>query len=109
MTDEQGNTYRLKRILLSPLGIHIDFTAPNPHLGGVSNEPILTGFKVSLMLKDGTVVPMKDANKGFHGSLDTPRGKADYGAMFDQPIPLERIEAVSICGTAAPVYANEAP
>ena len=38
--------------------------------------------------------------------MDDETIKAHYGALFDQPIPLEDVSALIICGTQVPVDAG---
>ena len=110
VTGTQGKTYQIRKIQLSPLGIHMDIIAPND-LTKPGEPPehairLLDDFTVSLQLSDGTVLPVGDANRGGSGSADDETIKAHYGALFDQPIPLEDISALIICGTQVPVDAG---
>lgn len=110
VTGSEGKSYQLRKIQLSPLGVHMDLIAPNdlPKLGEPPEHAmrLLDDFTVSLQLSDGTILPVGDANRGGGGSADDETIKAHYGALFDQPIPLEDISALIICGTQVPVDAG---
>ena len=103
VTGAGGGAYRVKKILLSPLGVHLDLDIANT---GQAEDPdfrILKDFTVSLLLTDGSVQALGNANFGFGGALDAEVLRGDYGAFFDRPIPLEEIAALVICGTEVTV------
>ena len=110
VTGTEGKSYQLRKIQLSPLGVHMDLIAPNdiPKLGDPPEHAmgLLSDFTVSLQLSDGTILPVGNANRGGGGSMDDETIKAHYGALFDQPIPLEDVSALIICGTQVPVDAG---
>lgn len=100
VTDAGGREYQLKKVLLSPIGLHIDMEAPNPFYGGViDNGPLFPDFRVSALLEDGTVVEFEDHNAGGSASDDRRTMDGDWGTMFKVPIPIEDIRALNICGT----------
>lgn len=99
--DSNRLQYEICEILLSPIGIHIDLTAPNPYASGDSSA--LSGFTVSLLLSDGTIAELNDKNRGWSGNVESKAVNADFGAMFEEPIPLEQIRALIICDTTVPV------
>lgn len=110
--DSKGQEFTIHKLYLSPIGLHMDMTAPNwfgwqdPHK---APEPVnhMEGFTVSLRMMDGNILQIKDWNCGFHGSsMDAPTAKADYGAMFDEPIDLSKVAAVHICNQVIPVNTN---
>ena len=103
VTGAGGGAYQVKKILLSPLGIHMDLNLSNT---GQAEDPdfrVLKDFTVSLILSDGSVRGLGNANFGFGGALDAEVLNGDYGAFFDQPIPLDEIAALDICGVQVPV------
>lgn len=108
VTGTEGDEFEIKKLELSPVGLHIDAAAPNPFFGlGPEDDPsapVMPGFRVLVRLADGTEV---DANRnctmGGGGSSDATTIKTTYDSFFDFPIPFEDIEAVVICGTDVPV------
>lgn len=98
----QGNRYRIQKIRISPVGVHIDFTAPNPYADGGTDLWLMPDFTVSLLLSDGTQVELKDANRALRGNSKKPTHKADFSVLFETPISLRDIQALVICGTAFP-------
>lgn len=110
VTGTEGKSYQLRSIQLSPLGVHMDLIAPNdiPKLEQPPEQALelLSDFTLSLQLSDGTVLPVTNVNRGGGGSMDAETIKAHFGALFDQPVPLEDISALVICGTQVPVDAR---
>lgn len=102
VTGIEGNQYQIRKILISPVGIHIDMTAPNLHFTGFENS-LWPDFTVSVLLADGTVIELEDRNMGGKGSSEAPTFDADFGAMFDAPIPVEEMTALIICDTMVPI------
>lgn len=108
VTGTEGDEYEIKKLELSPVGLHIDAVAPNPHYDldqeDYQSLPIMPGFQVLVRLADGTEVDAnRSCNMGGGGSVDAPTMKTTFDSFFDFPIPLEDIEAVVICGTDVPV------
>lgn len=112
VVSSQGHKFTVHRVQLSPFGVNIRLTVPNPNYGkpelteDASEEEIRSRsprqFEFGLRLKDGTVIPIEGGG-GSHGSLEEETLKGDFHAMFDQPIPLEQIEALIFCGTEYPL------
>ena len=92
--DETGKKYQVKRIILSSMGIHMDVIEYDPVFAEVS----YTGFKTTLVLQDGTEVPLEGGGGGRMREGDEIRKFSYYGG-FDVPIPREDIKAIVICGT----------
>ena len=103
VTDENGDQYEIKNIVISPVGIHFDMTAPNNYSMEEALPPPYLDFTLSVVLTDDTVIPIEDRNIGSHGNLEDSILEADFGALFDTPIPLENIKALIICDTTLPV------
>ncbi len=105
VTDPRGVEYVIRGIELSSVGIHLDMTGPNLSGDLDAHTEMYHNFKVSIALKDGTVLSVEEPNisgKGTGNTMDF-----DYGAMFEVPIPLEEIRELIICGTAFPVELPE--
>lgn len=99
--DELGISYVIEHIYISPVGLHLDVTAPNLFDGLVIEEWPYREFSVAVLLRDDTLIEIEDWNFGGRG-----RGKTFEGglsAMFDAPIPLENIKALIICDVTVPV------
>lgn len=94
-----GASYQINRILLSPLGLHIDVTAPSSFGSG----QVLPDFTVSLVLTDGSLLPIQSFNCGGSATEGKPTMRANWGTMFDQPIPPETIQALILCDTTVPL------
>lgn len=107
VSDSGGNQYQIRKIMLSPIGVHVDITAPNPHMDNAKNASLYPNFSASVVLSDGTVIELKDRNIAANGKSDSATFNADFGAMFDEPIPLEEIKALVICDTTFPVELTE--
>lgn len=110
VTGPEGNEYEIKKLELSPVGLHIDAVAPNTFFGLGPDDPpdpfasVMPGFRVLVRLADGTEVDAnRNCNMNGGGSMNAPTVKATFDSFFDSPIPFEEIEAVVICGTEIPV------
>lgn len=95
VTDDGGRRYKVKEIMLSPVGIHMDMVFYEPdYEGGIFKD-----FKMSLIMTDGTELPLPDGGGGGHWTEGDKKADVDYYAEFDIPIPREDIKAIVICGT----------
>lgn len=113
VVNSTGDRFTVHHVEISPVGIHMKLTVPNPGYGkeplkeGASEEEIMSRnlkrFELSLKLKDGTAIAIEDCGQGAHGKSDEPTYKGTYRAMWDEPIPLENIAALIFCGTEYPV------
>ena len=95
VVDDGGRKYKVKEILLSPLGIHLDMVFYEPE----SEGGIYKDFKMSLIMTDGTELPLPDGGGGGGWTEGDKKADVDYYAEFDVPIPREDIKAIVICGT----------
>ena len=103
VVDDGGHKYKVKEILLSPLGIHLDMVFYEPE----SEGGIYKDFKMSLIMTDGTELPLPDAGGGGHWTEGDKKADVDYYAEFDVPIPREDIKAIVICGTTYELNSTE--
>ena len=92
--DENGKRYRVKEIILSYMGVHMEVVEYDP----VFAEASYISFQTALLLKDGTEVPLEGGGGGGMSEGDKTR-KFSYYGRFDIPIPREDIQAIIICGT----------
>ena len=95
VTDKGGNRYKVKKIMLSPMGIHLDLVFYNPHHEG----GIFKDFTMSLIMADGTEQILEDGGGGGGWTEGDMKANVDYYADFDIPIPREDIKAIVICDT----------
>ena len=93
-TDEGGFKYKVEEILLSPVGLHLDMILYDPVFG----QAPLMDFEVSLLLKDGTLLPLEGGGGGGMTEGDTTM-EISYSSMFEIPVPREDIQAIIICDT----------
>ena len=103
VVDDGGHKYKVKEILLSPLGIHLDMVFYEPE----SEGGIYKDFKMSLIMTDGTELPLPDGGGGGHWTEGDKKADVDYYAEFDVPIPREDIKAIVICGTTYELNSTE--
>lgn len=93
ITDAGGRKYKVKDIVLSPLGIHLDLVFYEPDCA----ESIFKDFHMSLIMADGTKMPLDDGGGGGGWTTGDKKADIDYYAEFDIPIPREDIKAIVIC------------
>ena len=93
ITDAGGRKYKVKDIVLSPLGVHLDLDFYEPDSAG----GIFKDFHMSLIMTDGTEIPLNDGGGGGGWTTRDKKADIDYYAEFDIPIPREDIKAISIC------------
>lgn len=93
-TDEGGCYYKVEKVLLSPVGLHLDMILYDPVFG----QAPLMDFEVSLLLKDGTILKLEGGGGGGMSGGDKTM-EISYSAMFDIPVPREDIQAIIICDT----------
>ena len=100
--DENGKRYRVKEIILSYMGVHMEVVEYDP----VFAEASYISFQTALLLKDGTEVPLEGGGGGGMTEGDKTR-KFSYYGEFDIPIPREDIKAIIICGTTYELNSTE--
>ena len=94
VTDDGGRKFRVKEIMLSPVGIHLDLVFFEPDAtGGVFKD-----FSMSLIMTDGTELPLPDGGGGGGWKEGDKEADISYYANFDTPIPYEEIQSIVICG-----------
>lgn len=101
--DTSGKEYTIHRIWISPVGVHMDMTAPNRTKFYPPYELAYQDLRVSLILKDGRVITIEERNIASRGDMEDDRHDADFGAMFDEPIPLDQMKELVICGRSFPI------
>lgn len=97
VTGHGGGIYNVRRIEMSPIGMHMDFEYPKAYF-----EDLTKGhedFEVSLALKDGSLIPIADYGMGGGGRRGGEVWEYNFRAMFEYPVPPENVRAVVICGT----------
>lgn len=99
VTDESGQRYKVKSIMLSPLGIHLDMVLFEPDYTKVMYK----NFKISLITADGTEIDLEGGGGG-GWRAGAKKANVSYYAEFDAPIPREDIKAIVICGTTYEIH-----
>ena len=97
VTGSGGGIYNVRKIELSPIGMHMDFEYPKAYF-----EDLTKGhedFEVSLALKDGNRIPIADYGMGGGGKNDGETWDYNFRCMFEYPIPPENVRAIVICST----------
>lgn len=107
VTGTEGYEYQIHEVFLSPLGVHMELTAPNTLDKEDPHSHLMPDFVVSVLLNDDTAVEMTGANRGGGGDVDEERLDAHYGAAFQEPIPLDTIAGLIICDQTFPVEITE--
>ena len=95
VTDDGGNRYKVKKMMLSPVGIHLDLVFYNPHHEG----GIFKDFTISLIMADGTEMSLTTGGGGGGWAMGDTQANISYYANFDIPIPRDDIKAIVICDT----------
>ena len=107
VTGTEGYEYQIHEVYLSPIGIHMELTAPNTLDTEDPLSHLMPDFTVSVLLNDDTAVEMTGANRGGGGGVDEERLDAHYGAAFREPIPLDTIAGLIICDQTLSVELTE--
>jgi len=104
------NKYTINDIMISPIGIYMDFYLDKVGEGSkvvsiasedgteVKELEVDEDFTVSLLLKDGTEIKLEGSYGRGKGPGKTTY-KGDFQAIYDTPILFEDMEALIICGT----------
>ena len=95
VTDDGGNRYKVKKMMLSPVGIHLDLVFYNPHHEG----GIFKDFTISLIMADGTEMSLTTGGGDGGWAMGDTEANISYYANFNIPIPRDDIKAIVICGT----------
>lgn len=98
--DARGKEYIIHQIIVSPIGIHLDITVPNPHLHGFDNTFQFADVSLAIVLCDGTVQNVDNINIESHGDMAAHILEANLGALFDEPVWVDQIERVIVCDTS---------
>ena len=101
VTDQNGGVFTIRKIELSPVGMHMDFDFPSCYFDDLDKGH--EAFRVRVLLKDGTIVPIEDFGMGGHGKTNGETWDYNFRAMFDLPIPQENIRSILICDTQFPI------
>ena len=101
VTDQNGGVFTIRKIELSPVGMHMDFDFPACYFDDLTKGH--EAFRVRVLLKDGTTVTIEDFGMGGHGKTNGETWDYNFRTMFDLPIPKENIQSILICDTQFPV------
>ncbi len=86
-----GTVCLVKRILLSPVGISLDMKVRNYQKADFGK------FTVTLRMKDGTLFSKEGGQSG-HFNLEDGTGRIAFRHMFEEPILVEDVVALILCG-----------
>lgn len=100
VTDIEGKEYIIKKIQLSPFGIHIDGKWLHPVMGEDNN---MHCFSVKICKTDGEIIELEDRNIRWGFGEKSKAARFDYSAMFPEPILTDNVESLIICDTEFPV------
>lgn len=103
VTDSSAISYQINKIFISPVGIHMDMTVPNPHLNGIDISRQFEDFYISLVLNTGERIDIKNRNLGYNGNLDDEYLDGDYTALFTIPLDISTIREILICEKSVPI------
>lgn len=117
VTDLEQQEYEIHKIRLSPIGIHLEGDGLNDQWESEVNQeryPVNKEdrFPVKIREKDGTCIVIEEnytlsmsgpVKENGRKSRTSEKSEMSYEAMFAEPIPLEEIEALIICGTEVPI------
>ena len=101
VTDSNGAVFTIRKIELSSLGMHMDFDFPACYFNDLTKGH--EALKVSLLLKDGTTIPIEDFGMGGGGKNNGETWDYNFRAMFDTPIPRRDLKSLWICDTEFPI------
>lgn len=82
VTDSSGDQYEIRSIVISPVGIHFDMTAPNKYNPDENWMPPYADFELSVIMEDDTIIEINDRSMGSGGDLESATHDADFGAFL---------------------------
>lgn len=97
---EDGRKYQVNKILLSPVGLHIQGLYFDPVWG---EQNMLKDFKVSIRTEDGEIIPITDTAGGCSFAQNDTSADIRIEAMFREPIPFDEMESLIICNEEVPI------
>ena len=112
---QNGMTFTVDSVSVSPVAVKVDYTvdsevqwsdAPSgqvPEEDRIQMERYFENVEILLTKKDGTVIDMSNSGGGIrpdHGVT-----VCDKGDVFDEIIPLEELESISVGGIVYPIPA----
>lgn len=100
VTAEDGRKYQVDKILLSPVGLHIQGLYFDPVWG---EQNTLRDFDVSIQKENGDIISLVDTTGGCSFAQNDTSADIRFEAMFQQPIPLDEIKSLVICNEEVPV------
>lgn len=96
VVDKAGKKYQLNKALISPIGLHIEGEQFEPVWG---DQEAMKDFPVTLLLTDGSEILLEDCTRGISFSKGNRTADCHFEAMFPEPIPIESIQTLIICGS----------
>lgn len=99
-TGMENGAYQLQRILLSPVGIHIEMDVPE---SCVATGAVQSNFTVSILLQDGSLLEALDPHISMTRRNEDSVYQATWETMFESSIEPETVSSLFICNTSIPV------
>ncbi len=100
VTAEDGRKYQVNKILLSPIGLHIQGLYFDPVWG---EQNTLRDFDVSIQKENGDIISLVDTTGECSFAKNDTAADIRFEAMFQQPIPLDEIKSLIICNEEVPI------
>lgn len=97
VTGSMGSIFTIRRVEVSPLGLHIKLDAPSGYIDRLYQGQ--QEFSIRLLLQDGTLRKVEDFGGGGHGKSDAETLEYTIRVMFDTPVPKGDLKSLVICGT----------
>ena len=108
-------TFTVDSVSVSPVAVKVDYTvdsevqwrdAPSgrePEEDRIQMERYFENVEILLAKKDGTVIDMSHSGGGIRPDLGVT--VCDKGEIFEEIIPLEELESISVGGIVYPIPA----
>ena len=111
--NQNGMTFTVDSVSVSPVAVKVDYTvdsevqwsdAPSgrePEEDRIQMERYFENVEILLAKKDGTVIDMSNSGGGIRPDLGVT--VCDKGELFEEIIPLEELESISVGGIVYPI------
>lgn len=103
ITDDEGNEYQIDKILISPIGLHIEGKISGKYW---EKKETRQKIEVSVKKKDGAAEPLCNFGTGSFGYSSSGKKQAisfRYETIFEEPLRLNEIESLKIGGKEFPI------
>ena len=97
-TADNSGSYQLSSVQISKVGVHMEMKIPQNDIVNFANQ-----FEAHLLLNDGTVIEL-ELHHSIHGKKAPFQATAE--AVFGEPIKLDELYAIVVCGREIPIRLN---